>query len=116
MNFIIDIAIYFWTFILWSFIAFTTHKIPSKYLSIIWKNNPWSFDFHTIISRILFIASLILITILFFLPFLLLNKELESQNLILFKEYFYLITWTIWLFLLFITIIIPKKEKEDKSK
>ena len=116
MNFIIDIAIYFWTFILWSFIAFITSKIPSKYLSIVWKYNPWNLDLHTIISRILFIVSLVLITILFLLPILLLNQSLENQNVILFKEYFYLITWTIWLFLLFITIIIPQKEKEDKLK
>lgn len=118
MNLMLDISIYFWTFVTWSFLLFVTSRIPWKYIEIIWNNTKkWiNLDFHTWVSRFIFIFLSVLITILFIVPYILHSQNLQNVEYTLLKEYFYLSTWLIWTILIIVLFILPKKKELDNIK
>jgi len=108
--------LYIWTFILWTFLIFAITKLKEKYLTYIWKwKNNKSIDFHMNAWKTIVIFLMILITIFFLSPFIFNYFLPFNPFIILIKEFFYIITWTIWVILIIITIIIPSKKKLKKE-
>ena len=105
MNQLINILLYFWTFITFSFLFFLSTKIKNKYLEKIWKSwKKLNFDKHNKIWDIIVFTITIVLIVIFILPFI-----FRIQYPIL-NELFYLLFWIIWSILFLTTIFIPSKK------